>query len=200
MRLVVKADDSAEARLVSRIFREEAGNITAFSVVELVLGDSDEVAITDAHARICVDMRSDFIREADEKAVRFIVAQKIFLANVKRLEIGEPVIEEIAANRMLARAGYEDALVYYYYSLISRLGKNLGFEEFMLLNIPWLSLSGVDNYDAEVFLKIKKKFSYKSRYEEASRELFELLKGEIRGPAAAKAVKLYRGLYASNQV
>ncbi len=200
MRLVVKSDDSKDAKFVARIFREEAANIAAFGVVELVLGDSDEVAITDAHARICIDMRNDFVHEADEKAVRFIVAQRIFLANVKRLEINESVIEEIAANRMMAKAGYVDALVYYYYNLISGMKKNAGFEEFMLLNIPWISLQGVDNYDADFFLKLKSKFSYKSRYDEDTKELFELLKGDLRGPSIAKAVKIYRGLYANHQV
>lgn len=200
MRLILKGAEGEEAGLVSRIFREEVANITAFSVVELVLGDSDEILITDAHARIGVDMRNDFIREMDEKAVRFIVAQKIFLANIKRLEIGEPFIEEIVTNKMLAKSGYEDALVYYYYTLLSRMRKSIGFEEFMLASIPWLSLYGIDEHDSNLFLGIRSKFSCRKNYETSSRALFELLKGELRGPVISKAVKLYRGLYAGNQI
>lgn len=200
MRLVVKAAECDEARLVSKIFYEEVNNITAFSVVELVLGDEDEISVSDAHARISMDLRNDFIQERDEKAIRFMVVQKIFLANIKRLEIGEQFIEEIMANKMLAKIGYEDALVYYYYTLISKMKHNLGFEEFIFVNLPWLSLYGIDNYDAGVFLDLKSRFGYKKNYERDTKELFELLKGDMKGHDVTKAVRLFRGLYAGNQI
>lgn len=200
MRLIIKSEESQEAKLVSGIFRREASHLTAFGAVELVLGDEDDVAVTDGHSRISIDMRNDFIQEKDEKAVRFIVAQKIFLANIKRLEIGEPLIEEILANKALAKAGYEDMLVYYYYTLMSKMRKKPDFEEFMLLNVPWLSLNGIDDYDSGVFLKALSRFEYSKKYELASAELFELLKGDLKGQAVMKAVKLYRNLHAHHQV
>lgn len=200
MRLIVKAQQGEESRLVVRLFREEIGHIGAFSIVELVLGDSDEVSVTDAHARISMDLRNDFVREKDEKAVRFMVAQRIFLANIKRLGVGEPFIEEILVNKALAKAGYEDNLVYYYYSLFSTMKTSLSFEEFMTLNVPWLSLHGIDDYDEKFFLDLKSRFSYKENYKRDTAELFEMLKGDLKGPAVVKAVRLYRGLYAGNQI
>lgn len=200
MRLSVKANESEEAKLVSRIFLDAARNITTFGVVELVLGDSDEISVSDACAKISIDMRNDFIQEQDEKAIKFIVAQKTAVANMKRLEIGESVIEEILANKMLAKAGYGDALVYYYYSLISKMNRNIGFEEFILLNIPWLSLYGIDDYDAKFFLELIPRFNYKKSYELTTKELFSLLKGKLQGQDVVKAVRLYRGLYANNQI
>lgn len=200
MRLIVKASETDDAKLVAKVFYKEVNNITAFTVVELVLGDTDDISVTDAHALINVDMRNDFIREHDEKAIRFLIAQKIFLANIKKMDIREPFIEEVMANKMLAKAGYGDLLVYYYYSLVPRMHKDMGFEEFMLLNIPWLSLHGIDDYDAQFFLSLKSKFSYKKNYERDTAELFELLKGEIKGAVVEKALRLYRGLYAGYQI
>jgi len=200
MWLIIKSDESPEAKLFSSIFRQEVNNLTAFAIVELILGDEDSVSVTGTHSRISIDLRNDFIQEKDEKAVRFFVAQKIFLANIKRLEIGEPFIEEILANKAVAKAGYEDALVYYYYTLISKMRKNPDFEEFMLLNVPWLSLHGIDDYDSKVFLKALSRFDYSKKYEPAVAELFGLLKGDIKGQDIMKAVKLYRNLYARNQV
>ncbi len=40
----------------------------------------------------------------------------------------------------------------------------------------------------------------KEKYEEEAKELFELLKGDLRGPTVSKAVKLYSDLYANHQV
>lgn len=200
MRLIFKAKECEEAKLVSSIFREEVRNITAFSVVELILGEEDEISVSDACAKISIDLRNDFIQEKDEKAIRFLVAQKISITNIKRLEIGEEFVEEIAANKMLAKAGYEDALVYYYYNLISKMDKKMGFEEFVFLNIPWLSLNAIDDHDTKLFLNIIPRFNYNRNYGQDTKELFDILKGELKGPAIMKAVKLYRGLRAGYKI
>ncbi len=199
MRISVKSDDGQKSKFVLRIFNEEAGNL-AFDSVELILGNEDDVSVTEAHAKIAVDIKNDFIQDNDEKAVRFIIAQKIFLANIKKLGAGNAFIEEIAANKMLAKAGYGDALVYYYYILISRMSRKVGFDEFLFINIPWLSLHGVDDYDAKFFLGLKSKFSYKRDYNTITRDLFELLKGGVRGNDIIKAARLYGGMHAGNQI
>lgn len=197
MRLIVKG---GEGSAFLKIFYEEIRNAGPFSVVELILCDEDRIDVTDAHARISVDMRNDFIQEGDEKAMRFMAAQKIFLANVKRLDIGEPFIEEVMANRALAKAGYGDFLVYYYYILVSKMKKSLGFEEFIFASIPWLSLHGIDDYDTNTFQKMLSRFSYKKNFERDTKELFDVLKADIKPADVLKAVRLYRGLYAGYQV
>lgn len=143
--------------------------------------DRDEYILVDGRkAVISISTDNRFVADNDKEGMEILLIRKII-----SLKFSGP-LSEILADREIIRLGLADKLFYYYYVLLSsRKAENI--EDFIELNIPWISFYPHDKENAKFLKEMAEKhiFGNRKEYEAATEKLFGLLQ---RNMYTAKAI------------
>ncbi len=200
MRVIKKSSDEETAKLVYPLFDAILGELyleNFFDEVELFLGNKDKVFAGKNKLVISLDCRNDFIQSRDKKATRAILLHQIFHGVSGKYLKGMPhFIEDIIINKEMIKRGYGDDLIYYYYLYLMGHGATVAdLEDFLNVNVPWLSFHSLDEYNSDFLKKIIARFRDKKRFEKSSKELFSALQKNLWKRTNQKtAVNAYKKL------
>ena len=134
------------------------------------------------------------IRKQEESVIKLIIFKEIFslLIKIKNMESGIRFIDNIIANREMIKNGFGDYYLNYAYVKLFRPIEIENFHTFLTLNLPWISFSGLDNFNS-VFLKdMVKKFKYPKTFETRSGRLFSTTEKDLTDKKnLRRAINLY---------
>lgn len=188
MRLVVRLEKDEVSKLILKAMAEPAKKLAPFfDTLEISFGEKNSVSISDMAATITLNRSDAFLVEKDEKAVRAILLRMAALAEIKKLMINAPFVEEILANRELIKSGFGEELFYYYYIRLANEEKTADFEKFLEISIPWLSFCSLDKSYSDFLLGQAKSFTYDRRFESMAKDFFSRVKTMKKTDAHAMA-------------
>mgnify|MGYP001570356439 CR=1 FL=1 len=137
--------------------------------------DRDEYILVDGKkAVISISTDNRFVADNDKEGMEILLIKKII-----SLRFSGP-LSEILADREIIRLGLADRLFYYYYVLLSSHRKIENIEDFIELNIPWISFYPHDKENAKFLKEMVEKHIFRSQeYEAATAKLFGLLQRNL---------------------
>ena len=191
MRIIKRLDKDKTSKFISEII--DAVIIEyGYNFFENLLFRSgkDAVEVDDKNAKIAIDKDNIFIKERDSRAARILILQKLELAFLKKRKRPPDYIEKLIVNRRLAKKFGKD-LFYFYYVFLTREKKEIkDMDNFLELNLPWLSFYGVDKYNSSFLLKMLDSFENRKLFQQQTRNLFLALKKDMENENnLVKAIK-----------
>ena len=137
--------------------------------------DRDEYILVDGRkAVISISTDNRFVADNDKEGMEILLIKKII-----SLRFSGP-LSELLADREIIRLGLADRLFYYYYVLLSSHRKIENIEDFIELNIPWISFYPSDKENAKFLKEMTEKHIFRSQeYEAATEKLFGLLQRNL---------------------
>ncbi|MEM7819784.1 MAG: hypothetical protein QXD48_03065 [Candidatus Aenigmatarchaeota archaeon] len=184
MRIIKKfVENDEKIKLISNIFDSIIKNfdfIQHFDSLEFHVRDKNIVKLYNNTALISIDYNNEIIQDRDERAIRSMILHQLYHLIIKRrYQIDMPhLIEDILINREMIKDGYGDDVFYIYYIYLIKK-KEVDFNDFIIINIPWLSFYRFDKYNSEYLKDMIKRIKYKKEYEERTKKLFEILKKDL---------------------
>jgi len=183
MKIVNNADPEVFSSFTSAF--SKFSTFLPFSLLTVRTADIRTESFSDSKAVITVP-------ETNDK----ILLENMFLSSLNKLELRSkigsmhPVIEDIIVNRRIASLYQEEIMYVFSMHLFERRKVIESMEDFLSINIPWLSLYHVDEYKWKYLRKMLENFKYEKSYEEKTKKLFPLLKKDLRiNDVREKAVK-----------
>ena len=158
-----------------------------FERIELNIRDTTVSVVEDQSALVCIDYNDPVVIEKDKKGVKMLVYRELFRLMFK-FDIPRP-IEDVIIDRELIKRGFGEDLFYLYYvGMMNK--KHATLEDYINLNIPWISFSRHDKHNSDFMKRLAKKLA-DSRPE--CQKLFNLLLN-VPQKDVEKAVKEYERL------
>lgn len=129
----------------------------------------------------------------DDDIIRGLIVHEIFHRVVKEKNIwtGIEFIDDVIANREAIKNGFGKELFNYYYLHFLKRDEINDLEEFLKLNIPWLSFHGHE-YEKQFLRELVNKCKYRKLFLQKTRRLFEAMQKEMKEKDIENVVKIYR--------
>lgn len=153
------------------------------------LGDKDALYAKGNELHIEFDKNDVFIKNCDPDGIKILVLRKLLISGFK-MDAPE-IIVKLLADRKIMSEGFSRELVYYYYcSLITRKRTIKNFEDFLEVNLPWLSFSRADRYNSEFFRQLAGMFPG-DEFEAPCEKLLGLLAKPVTSTSLNNAISEY---------
>ena len=143
--------------------------------LEIRLGRDEYILVDGRKAVISISTDNRFVADNDKEGMEILLLKKMI-----SLRFSGP-LSEILTDREIVRLGMADKLLYYYYVLLSSRRRTESIEDFIELNVPWLSFYPHDKENAKFLEEMAEKhiFSNRKAYEAATEKLFGLLQRNL---------------------
>lgn len=185
MKIVKKSTKKTpHSKTVSDTFNTVLGEVPLekfFDKIELNLGEKEDVIIAKRSAKILLNYKSQPIQNNDRKAIKILILHQLFHAITQQYMKPLPhMLEDVIINKDLIKRGYGDDLLYFYYIQMMKHPKQIkDIEDFLELNIPWLSFFSLDDYNSEFLKRMINRFEDRKKYETKSTKLFSAMKKDM---------------------
>lgn len=154
------------------------------------LGDKDAIYADGDELHIEFDKNNVFIKNGDPDCIKILVLRKLLISGFK-MDAPE-IIAKLLADRKIMSEGFSRELVCYYYcDLITRKMAIENLEDFLEVNLPWLSFSRADRYNSEFFRQLAGMFPG-DEFEAPCEKLLGLLAKPMTSSALNNAISEYR--------
>ncbi len=177
MRIIKNIDDEFISKTTNNLVFY-VGDI--LNSLEINLGDEDYVLMENRRAVVSIDKNNKFITENNKECVEILIAKRIL-----SLRFYSP-LSDILADREIVRIGLSKKLFYYYYILLSSPRKIKNIEDFLQINIPWISFYPYNKNYSEYLKDLLHSFDYQKEFESSAEKLFSLLKKNLYTDKAIK--------------
>lgn len=201
MKIIKRSTKNTEqARTVSNTFNTVLVEVPLekfFDKIELNIGAKEGVFIEKRSAKILLDHKNRYIQNSDRKAIKILILHQLFHAITRQYMKKLPhVIEDVIINKDLIKRGYGDDLLYFYYIHMVNHPKHIeNIEDFLELNIPWLSFFSLDSYNSEFLKKMTTRFEGIKKFESQSKKLFSVMKKDMLNQRNQKiAINAYKNI------
>ncbi len=173
MKLVKDIDNAFVSDMVNTAI-SYIGNI--LDSLEIRLGDEDYVLVDGRMAVVSISRNNQFVAENDKDGIGVLVMKRI-------LSLRSPgPLSEILADREIIRLGLSDKLLYYYYALLYSQRRISSVEDFVQMNVPWLSFHPHDKNNAQLLKELAERLcmpEHRKEFEAATERLFALLQKNL---------------------
>ena len=154
------------------------------------LGDKDAIYAEGNELHLEFDKNNTFIKNGDPDGIKILVLRKLLISGFK-MDAPE-IIVKLLADRKIMNEGFSRELVCYYYcSLIMRKRAIENFEDFLEVNLPWLSFSRSDSYNSEFFRQLVSMFGRREEFEAPCGKLLSLMAKPMTSTALNNAISEY---------
>ncbi len=171
MKLIKNIDDAFVSNIANAVV--PYGNF--LDSLEVTLGNDDYILSDGKRAVISISKNNYFVIENDKKGIEILLLKRIL-----SLKFSGP-LSEILADREIIKFGLSEKLFYYYYVLLSLTRKINGIEDFVQINIPWLSFYPYDKENSKILHELEGKhtLNYRKEFQAATAKLFALLQRNL---------------------
>ncbi len=170
MKIIKSIDDA----FISNIFNSVAPYGNFLDSLEIILWDDDYILSDGKKAVISISKNNYFIIENDKKGIEILLLKRI-------LSLKFFSMQELLADREIIKLGLSEKLLYYYCVLLSLPKRINSIEDFVQINIPWLSFYPYDKENAALLKNMAEKYSPGNRkeFEARTAKLFALLQRNL---------------------
>jgi len=127
--------------------------------------------VDDKKAVISINKNNRFVMENDRKGIEMLLAKRILSLRFSSS------LSELFVDREIINLGLSEKLFYYYYVLLSSPREISNIEDFIQLNVPWLSFYPHDKEYSQFLKEAIPK--HRKEFESATKKLFGMLKKNL---------------------
>ena len=191
-----------KTKLISDVFNSILGEMALekfFDKIEISIEEKDDSNINNRNAKISLDYRNPFIQNSDRRAIKILILHQIFHAITRQYVKPMPhVVEDVIINKELIKRGYGDDLLYFYYIYLVNHHKGVNnIEDFLHINVPWISFFSLDDYNSAFLKRIINKFENTKKFQKQSKKLVSVMKKDLLKEGNQKiAINAYKNILA----
>lgn len=177
MKIVKNIDDEFVSH-VTDIVLSYIGDI--LDSLEIRLEDRDYVLVDDRKAVISISRDNPLL--SDKECAEILLMKRILSLRFSGM------LSELLTDREIIRLGLSKKLFYYYYVLLSSPRSIDSIEDFIQINIPWISFYPHDKESSRFLHEMAEKYSsnYRKEFEAAAERLYALLKKNLYTESAIR--------------
>ncbi|MFC2143082.1 hypothetical protein ACFLQN_01660 [Candidatus Aenigmatarchaeota archaeon] len=153
-----------------------------FDLLEIEISTDFVSEIKGRNAKIKLDYNNIFIRNKDEKMVRYFILKRLFSLLIQK-KLGRDVpktIRDILTNREIIKYGFSDEVSYHFFMYLSNTERKItNKNDFLFINLPWIIFYPVDEHGHSFFKKNIKKFEFSDSMKEKTKKLFNSAKKDL---------------------
>jgi hypothetical protein len=186
MRIVKKSDIGDEkARMVFDIFDKilmKLGYPWKYDVLGLAINEKTSVFVADSKITITLDYNDSLIQEMDKKGIASLILHSLYHVITKdKYNLAEMphFIEDVLINREMIKDGYDDYVFYSSYLFLLRKKHVSSLEDYLMVNIPWLSFHGMNDYNSEFLKNMLLRIKNMEHYRDRARKLIDVMKKDL---------------------
>ncbi len=147
-----------------------------YSAIKIEIADKTASFVKENSAFVLVDKNSFYVKSRDEKFTSIVMAKNVLSLPLSN-ELPEP-LKDLIVFRKIIKAGFSDALSYYFYVLLSSR-EYKGIAGFVEANIPWLCYVNNDQYYSELFYAATKNMGFPSHCWKKCSSLFGIMRKDV---------------------
>lgn len=154
--------------------------------IEFLINDKNSVFVGENMARITTNYNDNIIEDMDKKAMFAMILHGLYHIIIRDkyrlsdLEAQIPhFVEDVITNREMIKHGHDDFVFYLSYLYLIRKKHVADIEDYLDINVPWLSFYKLDEYNSKYLKELLVKIKDKEKFKDDSEKLIDLLKKDI---------------------
>jgi len=128
--------------------------------IEFFLSATGGIKENDSSLLVYLPYKNYFFEHNDRRGMKILVLKHIFMIDAKiKFKDYPKFLAELDAYRKIIKNGFSEELYYYFFIHLMKKDKHVKtLNDYIDINIPWLSFYKLDDYISDFFKEFAKKF------------------------------------------